>query len=281
MRMRNIWVVGGDLRHRALAKALEEDGHVVHTLALGYEGERPEGMDRADCVILPLPAMDGRGMLNAPLAERNWHPGEILDRMRPGQPLLAGMTDERLKTLAEERGLPLLDYFAREELAVRNGIPTAEGAIRIAMEGLPITIHGCRTLVIGFGRLGKALAPRLLALGADLWVAARSHAQRAEAESMGVNTGGLERLSDWLCSYDLVINTVPACILGGEELSALKEGALVIDLASRPGGVDFAAAERLGVNVIWALALPGKEAPVTAGIYIRDTVYHMLEELGV
>ena len=89
----------------------------------------------------------------------------------------------------------------------------------------------------------------------------------------------MDRLSDWLCSYDLVFNTVPTPVLGVEELAALKEGALVIDLASRPGGVNLDAAAALGVRVIWALSLPGKVAPVTSGRYIKDTVYHILEEL--
>ena len=74
---------------------------------------------------------------------------------------------------------------------------------------------------------------------------------------------------------------MPAPILGIEELAAMKEGVLVIDLASRPGGVDRSAAAALGVKVIHALSLPGRVAPVTAGRYIRDTVYHMMEELGV
>ncbi len=46
-------------------------------------------------------------------------------------------------------------------------------------------------------------------------------------------------------------------------------------------GVDFEAAARLGVRVIWALSLPGKTAPVTAGESIKNTIYNMLSELGV
>ena len=175
----------------------------------------------------------------------------------------------------------LRDYFAREELAVLNAIPTAEGAIQIAMEELPITLHNARVLVIGFGRLGKALAPRLRALGARVWVSARRYEQRAAAEGMGLDSEGMERLADWLCSYDLVFNTVPAPVLGLEELAALKGGALVVDLASRPGGVDMDAAATLGVRVVWALSLPGKVAPVTSGRYIKDTVYHIMEELNL
>ena len=183
--------------------------------------------------------------------------------------------------MAAERRLVLRDYFAREELAVLNAVATAEGAIQIAMEELPITLHDARVLVIGFGRLGRALAPRLRALGARVCVSARRYEQQAAAEGMGLGSEGMERLSDWLCSYDLVFNTVPARLLGLEELAVMKEGALVIDLASRPGGVDLDAARTLGVHVVWALSLPGRVAPVTAGRYIKDTVYHIMEELNL
>ena len=286
LRAKNIWVAGGDPRQAALAALLADDGHSVHTYALeqgaGTKCEPSlDGADRADCVVLPLPAAGADGKLNTPLSADSHELPEVLDALRPGQLVCAGMAGEGLKRMAEERDLVLRDYFAREELAVLNAIPTAEGAIQIAMEELPITLHDARVLVVGCGRLGKALAPRLRALGARVWVSARRYEQRAAAESMGLGSEGVDHLPDWLCSYDLVFNTVPARILGVEELAALKEGALVIDLASRPGGVDMDAAAALGVRVIWALSLPGKVAPVTAGRYIKDTIYHIMEELNL
>lgn len=45
--------------------------------------------------------------------------------------------------------------------------------------------------------------------------------------------------------------------------------------------MDFEAAARLGVKVIWALSLPGKVAPVTAGRCIQTTIYNILQEMGV
>ena len=286
LRAKNIWVVGGDPRQAALAALLADDGHSVHTYALDQgEGMKCEpsmrGADRADCVVLPLPAMGADGKLNAPLAAERHELKEVLDALRPLKFVFDGMGGKSLKKMAEERSLALRDYFAREELAVLNAIPTAEGAIQIAMEEMPITLHDARVLVVGFGRLGRALAPRLRSLGARVWVSARRYEQRAAAESMGLGSEGVDRLPDWLCSYDLVFNTVPAPVLGVEELAALKEGALVIDLASRPGGVDMDAAAALGVRVIWALSLPGKVAPVTSGRYIKDTVYHIMEELNL
>ena len=283
LRAKNIWVVGGDPRQAALAALLADDGHSVHSYALEHgAGTRceptPEGADLADCVVLPLPAAGPEGKLNAPLSAREHGLEEVLDVLRPGQLVCAGMAGEKLKRMARERELVLRDYFAREELAVMNAVPTAEGALQIAMEELPITLHDARVLVVGFGRLGRALGCRLRALGARVWVSARRYEQRAAAESLGLGSEGMEHLSDWLCGYDLVFNTVPAQVLGVEELAALKEGALVIDLASRPGGVNLDAAAALGVRVIWALSLPGKVAPVTSGRYIKDTVYHIMEE---
>lgn len=286
----NFWVLGGDMRQGKLAQLLAEDGHRVHTYAL-EDGAAPapgltaepglSGAEQADCVVLPLPVSSGGGLLNAPLSRLSPPLTEILAPLSPGQMLCGGRVDPVTAALAAERGLTVRDYFAREELAVANAVPTAEGAIQIAMEQLPITIHGARVLVVGFGRVGRALAPRLQALGARVTVAARRYEQRSLAQSMGLGTERADRLPDWLCGYDLVVNTAPARVLGVEELSALKEGALVIDLASKPGGVDMAGAAALGVRVVWALSLPGKVAPVSAGRYIMDTVYHIMEELGI
>lgn len=283
LHMMNIWVIGGDLRQAALAGLLEEEGHTVHTFAL----ERAEGItcepsleeaSRADCVVLPLPVAGERGELNAPLSERACPLDRVLDALRPGQLVCGGMVRPDLEDMARQRGLVLRDYFAREELAIANAVPTAEGAVQLALEELPVTLHKARCLVIGYGRVGRVLAHRLGALGARVAVAARSHEQLAWAEVWGYATEHTARLTPWLCGYDLVVNTVPAQVLGPEQLAALKPGALVIDLASKPGGVDLDAAARLGVKVIWALSLPGKVAPVSSGAYIKTTVRHIMEE---
>lgn len=130
LRAKNIWVAGGDPRQAALAELLADDGHSVHTYALEQgEGMKCEpsmaGADRADCVVLPLPAEGADGGLNAPLAGSRHELEEVLNALRPGQLVCAGMVGKGLKAMAAERGLVLRDYFAREELAVMNAIPVA------------------------------------------------------------------------------------------------------------------------------------------------------------
>ena len=63
---------------------------------------------------------------------------------------------------------------------------------------------------------------------------------------------------------------------GERLLKNIKDDALILDLASRPGGVDMDAASSLGIKVIWALGLPGKCAPVTSGHIIGSTILNIL-----
>ncbi len=290
MRARHFWVVGGDLRQAKLAELLAEDGNTVHTYGLEQAAEHQETVReagdlthirQADCVILPLPAAGEGGAVLTPFSKRVLPMEEIFSAMAPGQLALGGLIGEKTAALAEEKRVILQDYFQREELVVANAVPTAEGALQLAMENLPITLHGCRVLVLGYGRIGKILARQLRGLGAFVTVGARKYEQLAWAEADGCTAQLLRDLPGWLCGYDLVLNTIPARVLTGEMLADLKPNCLVIDVASKPGGVDLDAAKKLGVPVIWALSLPGKVAPVTAGRAIQQTVYHILRERGI
>ena len=154
--------------------------------------------------------------------------------------------------------------------------------LRTASRG-PDDARVCRTEfgLLGFGRLGKLTAHRMHALGARVSVAARKWADLAWAEAYGYVPEHIGHLDGYLCPYDLVVNTVPAPVLGAAELGELKKESLVIDLASLPGGVDLGAAERLGVKAVRALSLPGKVAPATAAAALRTAICHILNELGV
>lgn len=149
------------------------------------------------------------------------------------------------------------------------------------MEETPITLHGSKILVLGFGRVGKILAGRLSGLGAEVYVEARKYSDIAWIKCNGYKPVYISELASYVGEMDLIFNTIPHLILDAPLLEKVDNDTLIIDLASKPGGIDFEKAKILGRKVIWALSLPGKVAPVTAAKYIKETVYNIIEELGV
>lgn len=285
-RERNFWIVGGDFRQVKLVEMLESDGNTVHTEALEKGlpslAKKSGTMDaaRAHCVILPLPVLKD-GALNAPLSEKKYTLSEILDQLHPGQIVCGGLLSDEVLRQGMERSLRMFDYYEREECKIANAVPTAEGAIQVAMENMDTTLHGCRALVIGFGRVGKLTAHRLQNLGARVTVAARKCEDWAWAQAYGYGTEDSMRLEYWMGGFDLIINTVPTMILNRAHLERVQPGAFIVDLASLPGGVDLEAAKALGLRAVNLPGIPGKTAPVTAAKAIRDSIYNILHELGV
>jgi len=148
------------------------------------------------------------------------------------------------------------------------------------MEELPTTIFGQKVLITGFGRISKVMVKALIGLGANVYVTARKYSDLAWVRIYGCKDIHISEIEEYLPEFDLVFNTVPAVILDDKRLSLLKESCLVIDLASKPGGVDFETAGRLGIKTIWALSIPGKVAPVTSGEIIAGTILNILSERG-
>ena len=249
-------VVGTDARQAAAGRVLERAGYAVGGA---------EQVALADYILLPLPLDAAR----TPLAE-------LLRAAKPGAVALGGRLSVQAKTIAQKAGVELVDYFARPELTVYNAIPTAEGCIGILLAERTRTC-GHNLLLLGFGRWA-ALGARLAALGANVTVCARRAEQRALAESLGLRGAELARLAALAPAFDTVVNTIPAPVLTEPVLAALRPGSLIVDLASKPGGTDFAAAQRLGCKAIHALSLPAACAPDTAGEAVARTVLTILRE---
>lgn len=279
-------VIGGDLRSAYLAGLLAADGYKVITSGFDSTDLPPcvtgctnpaQAVTLADCVVLPLPVTTDGSTVNAPFSRMRIPLDQVLNGVTPSQILVGGQISDVVRKEAECRGLVISDYLRREELAVMNAVPTAEGAIQLAMEELPVTIQGAKCLVTGFGRVAKTLARLLIALGAHVTVAARKCADLAWARSEGCSAIEISQLSK-AGEYDVIFNTVPVLLFDKAILKDMEKSTLLIDLASRPGGVDFNAAAELQIKTIWALSLPGRVAPKTAGKIIKETILNMIKE---
>ena len=277
MNIKRILIIGGDSRTEYLGKALTEEGFVVNF----FDESVPlkSAVENSDAVILPLPCSRDDKTVEAPSLSEGVLLKDLFHLIGKNKLLLAGKMSDGVKAVADVFNVKWVDYFQREELEILNSVPTYEGAIQIMMEELPKTVFGSNVVITGFGKVGEPLGAMLKKMGANVTVCARRPSQRAKARIMGLQAVDFSYLPHCVLGADVIFNTVPGCVIDREVLIGSKES-LIIDLASKPGGVDMEAAKDLGVKVIWALGIPGKVAPITAGNIIKETICNIFGELG-
>lgn len=289
----NFAFIGGDLRQISAISALSREGHNIKTYGINqidpiYKADSvAECAKNAEVTVLPLPYSKDTGesidikAINTPLWNHPIYMGEVLDSIKLCSVILAGKVDQSLMDTCGKMGLLVADYASREEFEIMNAIPTAEGAIELAMANTSHTIHNSNCLVAGFGRIGKVLSRYLHHLGAKVTVSARNPGDFSWIFAKGYSCIKTSELSAHAEKFDIIFNTIPHLVLDSKVLGLTKKTVLIIDLASKPGGVDFDAASALGRKTIHALSLPGKVAPDTAGIILKNTLCNLLREMEV
>lgn len=284
---KKISVIGGDLRQLTLAKLLIEDGYDVTVSGFGKDSisekfkteNDPKKAANADILILPMPASVGKDLLNAPFAGEDILISGIAENTPHDALILGGKLNASIYEAFKVQ--KCIDYGERNELMIKNAVPTAEGAIELAISETPSTIAHSNCLVIGYGRIGKVLSKMLYDMNANVTVSARKYSDLAWISVNGCNAVHNKDLINSINEYDVIFNTAPALILDEKILQKINPDSIVIDLASKPGGVDFGKAKDLGLKVIWALSIPGKTAPISSGEIIKETVSNIFSEEGV
>ena len=288
---KKILVLGGDMRIVMLANSFNSDGFDVLTYGFSDDVEFEGGVGRADnlqealmdrdIVITGLPVTGDDITVRTPLYDDKIYFYDVLKTMKKEQLLIGGKITPKIKNLCKVYNIPVIDYFEREELTVLNAVPTAEGAIEIAMKILPITIHGSHSLVLGFGRIGKILAKDLAALGAKTYVEARRFDDLSWINAYGYQGIYLAELKNSLPLFDVIYNTIPHEILTPDLMKYIRKDCPIIDLASLPGGINDEKAAEHGLKVVHALSIPGKVAPKTSGEIIKQTILNIFSDMGV
>lgn len=291
----SIAILGGDSRQLSLAGRLVKEGIETRVYGLPQKDLSPniecfedwrDAIREVSAIVLPLPASSDSKHIYLPFFDVSEGPllKDLFQSVGKDVMIAGGKFSPTVKACAKEYGVRLYDYFECEELQTKNALPTAEGAIFILMREIPQTVSGLSVAVTGFGRVAKALIQLLLAMGATVTVTARKQSDIDAARVLGCKTvhlTGKEAMKTLSAGQSVIFNTVPHWLFSEDVLSEMSTDTLIIDLASSPGGVDVNAAALHGIRVIWALSLPGKYAPVTAGEIIAESVLSHLRKEGV
>ncbi|WP_202616118.1 dipicolinic acid synthetase subunit A [Sediminibacillus terrae] len=284
----NIAIIGGDARYLELIRHLTKNPQMELTiigydqLDQGFTGAKQAEMEdlepsKLDAVILPVPGTDHQGYVETVFSDKQIQlKKDWFHALKKGCIVFSGITTPFLDEAAGEAAIQLVPLFDRDDVAIYNSIPTVEGTIMMAIQHTDFTIHSSNVIILGLGRVGMTLASKFSGLGARVSVGSKHQPDLARITEMGLTPVLLEDLATHSPNCDLLINTIPARVVTREVIQPMKSHALIIDLASKPGGTDFDFAEKRGIKAMPAPGLPGIVAPKTAGAILGRVVSQIL-----
>ena len=262
--MKKVTVIGGDNRLKRVKEVLVKSGYRSDSLGL-FENDSGD-ITTSSVIVLPVPTTKDGVTVFTPLTDGKITLKFIEENTNNNQLILC------CNYFFDKRRC--IDYGSLDSYALLNAVPTAEGAIKLAIENTPFTLWKSRVLVIGYGRVGKVLAERLKALGCRVTVSARKPADFAMIEAMGCDFIETGSINSKVIDYDIIFNTVDVEVISKNSLKT-AECRLIIDLSSK-GGLNLDFARQNGINAIKAPGLPGKTAIDTAGEILSKTVIQLI-----
>lgn len=277
--MHHVLILGGDPRLLYLSRFLKQEGQNVTS----YYQASPsfslrQAMEDSDTVLCPIPfTRDGQTIYSSNRLEGLEIP-RFLGHLKKGHTLFGGNIPPSVSAHCEAASIPCFDFMKMEEVAWNNTVATAEGALAEAITLSPKNLHQSRCLVLGWGRCAQALASRISGLNADVTVAGRDKAKLATACCQNCSTLLLTDLAPALPHFDFIFNTIPAMVLDASLIRLLDSEAVVIDIASGHGGVDFEACNQLGIRAKLCPGLPGIYAPMASAKILCEAVMERLQE---
>ncbi len=278
----NILIIGGDSRQVYMADYLDKSGFHTEVYGLAVKNRKcvtnvKNALDDADAVILPLPAAkDGKIVTSTVTIKESLD--EILSYVRKDCVVFAGLLNRSAESKLIKKNIRYFDYFKREEVTIKNTVPTVQGIIKSIIDNIDYTIHSSNCAVFGYGRVGKITADVLKSMGADVTICARKKSDLSVAETQRMSGCLIDEFYKISNKFDFIINTVPSVVIDRKILENLKQECLIVDVASAPYGTDFATASEFGINALQCPSLPGKVAPKTAGIIIGEAIINILKE---
>lgn len=227
-----------------------------------------------------------------PVAKSAEYLEQIEDHLQAGEYVFGCNFPSKIVEHKRRQGIFFIDYMKEEGAAYTNAAATAEGAIAEAILSGKETLCGRPMLVMGFGRCGQMLAQRLQALGGKVTVYEKDPEKLAIAAAFGWDTVMAEEetapyeagavtvancslepekktsetklTAEFWGRFVYVFNTIPAPVLGASRLSHIRHDAVLIDIASAPGGLDYAYCAQKGMTAKLCSGLPAKYAPKSA-----------------
>ena len=267
-------VFTSDKRQEKLVALLE--GELI-SYAWEEKSKEKEACEKIYVLPTPVSKLEQNPMIKEKLKQEliNKSADELADIK-----VFGGVINPEWQAFLDEYQIPYWDFMKLPEVVEGNGWITAEATIAEVLLQSETSIYGQNVLVTGYGCCGEKIARLFASLGAKVIVAARRESVRETVKKDGFLAIPFEELEKTLVDVSTVINTVPAMVMTENCIRRMSQGSLIIDIASKPGGTDFAAAKRYGVKAKLALGLPGIYTTSSSALLLKNAIskYAPLQE---
>ena len=274
--MKNILIVGGDLRNLHLYELIKKRN--INVKIIGFDkinkeySFKKQYFSNTDIIIGPIPFSTDDNIIFMPNNSSTIKIMDFLSLLPDKSKLFTSKHSKLLNNKKHEFHFITED----EDFALKNAIPTSEGILEILIRESNITIHNSKSLVLGFGRIGKQISELLKNLGSDITVVTNDSNEKNIACNKGFNTISTDDLNKTKYCFNFIINTIPYKYLNGKIIYQIDIDTIILDVASFPGGIDILNNKKVKCKIISAKGIPGKCAPATVASYIFNKIEHLL-----
>lgn len=183
--------------------------------------------------------------------------------------LYCGNLCEKHKKTLEEKQVAYHNLMNDEIFTTKNANITAEGVLALILEHSPKSIFENKVLILGAGRISKALAILLGKLGVNFAVVRFNKEKFPECFSFSKTCYFGEQFLSHLHEYDVIVNTIPKTIFDEQNFGKIARDTIYIETAST-NSIDPALATHF--EFVPAPALPQKYAKLTAAKYMLESI---------
>lgn len=249
-----------DKRNQYLMQALQQDGYIVEEFIINRKCY--DALKMYVYVFAPATVLDN----------------DIAEDIPSGSMIFCLNCESKLCKYFWKKDIKVIKFFDDEILAMQNAYLTAEGTLALIIDNTLESIKNSNILVLGYGRLGKTITKLLKDNNVNVYVATNPTDEQAQATVVANYVCDIKSCKKHMPYFSAIVNTIPAKVLCREELALVNKNCLIVDLASKPGGVDHKAACELNIKTLHALGVPGKTAPKTAAENLRGSIYKIIYE---
>ncbi len=279
--MRNICLIGGDKRNLELAKLLIKDNeNCIKTFAnekmqidnIEKYSSLENAIKESEIIITGVPVSKDGKYLVGKYTNLEIELKKFLPKLK-NVLLVTGNVPEEFEKNLQKNNNDILDLLKDESYTMANAKFTVEGIIKYLIENTEDTIFNNNILVIGYGRIGKILCNVLKNFTENIFCITNKDEEIEVIKANAINTITYENFEKNLSKFKIIVNTVPHLVLDDKKLAMLNKEVFILDVASKPGGIDCKFAQKNNINYLWKLGIPGEISPLACAKNIEKIIY--------